>query len=156
MITAIAARRPADHGRLLVLVLYGSLLAQVAEFAAYNAAHLPRTVNVAQFACIGIEAAAWTGVRRLTRDLTGRRRLDERELAIRDRAAWLTLRILTLAFGALAGGYVLLRDGTGWLPAPSPQWLSLIAFTAWMVVWTLPSAVLAWTCPPSPATPAEP
>lgn len=155
MMTTVPGRRPADRGRLLVLILYTSLFAQVAEFAAYSAAHLPGTVNLAQFGCIGIEAAAWTGVWQLTRDLTGRRRyrLDERELATRDRAAWLTLRLLTLAFAALAGGYILLHDAAGWLPAPSPQWLSLIAFTAWMVVWTLPSAVLAWTCPALPGDP---
>lgn len=55
------------------------------------------------------------------------------------------MRLLTLGLAVLAGGYVLLHDGGGWLPAPSAQWLSLIAFTVCMVTWTLPSAVLVWT-----------
>jgi hypothetical protein len=147
--TIIHVPRPASRERLLVLVLYGGLLAQVAEFAAYSAARLPTTVNLTQFACMGIECAAWAGLRRFACDVTGRsdHRLDERELAIRDRAAWITMRLLTVAIAVLAGGYLLLHDGTGWLPVPSAQWLGMIAFTAWMVIWTLPSAVLAWTQP---------
>ena len=39
--TVIPARQAPDRARLLALVLYGSLLAQLAEFAAYSAAHLP-------------------------------------------------------------------------------------------------------------------
>jgi predicted exporter len=153
--TAITARRPAS-GRLPVLVLYGGLVTQIAEFAAYSAARLPTTVNLAQFACIAVECAAWTGLRRATRELAGHRGrpLDEREAAIRDRAAWITMRLLTLGLAVLAGGYVLLHEGTGWLPVPSAQWLGMIAFAAWMVAWTLPSAVLAWT-QPAPLTDQE-
>ena len=90
--TVIPARRAPGRGRQYVLILYGSLAAQLAEFAVYSAAHLPRAVNVAQFVFIASELAAWLGVWRLTRDLTDRRKtpLDERELATRDRAAWLT------------------------------------------------------------------
>jgi hypothetical protein len=147
--TVITASRPARSGRLLVLVLYGGLLAQIAEFAVYSAARLPKAVNLAQFACMGIEITAWMALRRSTRDLAGHggRGLDEREVAIRDRAAWITMRLFTLGLAVLAGGYVLLQQGTGWLPVPSAQWLGLIAFTVWMVTWTLPSAVLAWTQP---------
>jgi hypothetical protein len=150
--TVIPARRAPGRGRLYVLILYGSLAAQLAEFAVYSAAHLPRAVNVAQFAFIAGELAAWLGVWRVTRDLTDRRKipLDERELATRDRAAWLTLRLLGLGLAVLTGGYLLLHDGVGWLPAPTPAWLSLMAFTVWMVAWTLPSAVLAWTRPAPP------
>lgn len=146
--TIITARRPARSGRLPVLLLYGALLAQVAEFAVYSAASLPKTVNLAQFACIAIECAAWAGLLRATRDLTSHRGrgLDERETAIRDRAAWITMRLFVVGLAIAAGGYLLLHD-SGWLPAPSARWLSLIAFTAWMVTCTLPLAVLAWTRP---------
>ncbi len=144
--TAIPARRAPDRGRLLVLILYGCLLAQLAEFAAYSAAHLPRAVNLAQFVLIGAELAAWLGVWRLTRDVAGRRHhpLDEREVLARDRAAWLALRLLGLGLAVLTGAYLLLHDGAGWIPAPSPEWLPLLAFTMWMVTWTLHPAVLAW------------
>jgi hypothetical protein len=147
--TIITARRADNGGRLLVLVLYGALLVQVAEFAVYSAARLPTTVNLAQFACIAIECAAWMGLRRTTGDLASHRGrpLDEREAAIRDRAGWITMRLLTLGLAVLAGGYVLLHDGAGWLPAPSARLLGLIAFALWMVTWTLPSAVLAWIQP---------
>jgi hypothetical protein len=154
--TIITARRPASSGHLLVLVLYGGLLAQITEFAAYSAARLPTTVNLSQFACIAIECTAWMGLRRTTSDLASRRGrpLDVREAAIRDRAACITMRLLTLGLAVLAGGYVLLHDGPGWLPAPSAQWLGMIAFAVWMVTWTLPSAVLAWTLP-APLTDQE-
>lgn len=147
--TVIPARRAPERARLLVLLLYGSLLAQLAEFAVYSAAGLPRAVNLIQFLLIGIEVAAWAGVWQLTRDLAGRRqyRLDERELMLRDRAAWLALRLLGLGLAVLTGGYLLLHDAAGWLPAPTPAWLSLLAFTVWMVTWTLHPAVLAWTQP---------
>ena len=150
--TVIPARRAPDRARLLVLVLYGSLLAQLAEFAAYSAAHLPRAVNLAQFVLIGAELAAWLGVWRLTRDMAGRRHhpLDEREVMVRDRAAWLALRLLGLGLVILTGAYLLLHDGAGWIPAPSPAWLSLLAFTGWMVTWTLHPAVLAWIQPVPP------
>src|ERR1019366_1398820 len=46
--TVIPARRAPGRGRQYVLILYGSLAAQLAEFAVYSAAHLPRAVNVAQ------------------------------------------------------------------------------------------------------------
>lgn len=147
--TVIPARRAPERARLLVLLLYGSLLAQLAEFAVYSAAGLPRAVNLIQFLLIGIEVAAWAGVWQLTRDLAGRRqyRLDERELMLRDRAAWLALRLLGLGLAVLTGGYLLLHDAAGWLPAPTPAWLSLLAFTVWMGTWTLHPAVLAWTQP---------
>jgi hypothetical protein len=150
--TVIPARRAPDRGRLLVLLLYGSLLAQLAVFAAYSAAHLPRAVNVAQFVLMAAEGAAWLGVWRLTRDLTGQcpHPLDERERMIRDRAAWLSLQLLGLGLAVLTGGYLLLHDAAGWIPAPSPEWLSLLAFTVWMVTWTLHPAVLAWTQPVPP------
>jgi len=93
--TVIPARRAPGRGRLYVLILYGSLAAQPAEVAVYSAAHLPRAVNVAQFVFIAGELAAWLGVWRVTRDLTDPRKipLDERELAIRDRAAWLVPKL---------------------------------------------------------------
>jgi hypothetical protein len=146
--TVIAARRPVSSGRLLILFLYGGLLAQTAEFAAYSAARLPKAVNLFQFACIAGECAAWVGLMRVTGDLAGRGSpLDEREEAIRDRAAWVTMRLLLPGLAILVGGYLLLHDGTGWLPAPSAQWASLIAFLVFMVIRTLPLAVLAWTKP---------
>src|ERR1035438_6088236 len=124
--TVIAARRAPGRGHLYVLILYGSLAAQLAEFAVYPAAHLPRAVNVAQFVFIASELAGWLGLWRLTRDITDRRKtpLDERELATRDRAAWLTLRLLGLGLAVLTGSYLLLHDGVGWIPAPASGWLS--------------------------------
>jgi hypothetical protein len=151
-VTVIPAQPAPGRGRLLVLLLYGSLAVQLAEFAVYSAAHLPRAVNAVQFLLIVAELAAWAGIARLTRDLAGRRgrRLDERELMLRDRAAWLALRLLGLGLAGLTGGYLLLHEGARVIPPPSPACLGLLAFTVWMVTWTLHPAVLAWIQPSPP------
>jgi len=73
----------------------------------------------------------------------GRQRLDERERALRDATGWAACRIMGSALAVLAGGFVLLHDGLGWLSEPSPAALSLLAYAVWVVTWTLPSAILA-------------
>jgi len=145
--TAISYRAPFARGRLLVLLVYGSLLAQLIEFIVYRAAHLPTAVNVFQFVAIAGVLAGWLGLARITRSLIGdsRRGLDERERGLRTVAGWAAFRIMGSALAILAGGYVVLHDGLGWLSEPSPAALSLLAYTVWVVTWTLPSAVLAWT-----------
>jgi len=151
-VTAISYRAPFARGRLLVLLVYGSLLAQLIEFIVYRAAHLPTAVNVFQFVAIAGVLAGWLGLARNTRALIGHSRgLDERERALRNVAGWAAFRIMGSALAILAGGYVVLHDGLGWLSEPSPAALSLLAYTMWVVTWTLPSAVLAWTQPPAVA-----
>jgi uncharacterized membrane protein len=145
--TALTHHPALPRGRLLVLLCYGSLLAQVAQFALYRAADLPRAVNVFQFVAIAGVAAGWLGLWRVTRGVAdpGRRGLDERERAIRERAGWTAFRIMGSALALLSGGYVVLHDGLDVLPEPSPAALSLLAFAIWVLTWTLPQAVLAWT-----------
>jgi hypothetical protein len=149
--TALTYRAPLARGRLLVLLVYGSLLAQVVEFTVYRAAPLPAAVNVFQFVAIAGVLAGWLGLARITRAMTGhgRRELDERERALRNAAGWAAFRIMGSALAVLAGGYVLVHDGLGWLSEPSPAALSLLAYAVWVLTWTLPQAVLAWTQPPT-------
>jgi hypothetical protein len=149
--TALTYRVPLARGRLLVLLIYGSLLAQVVEFTVYRAAHLPLAVNVFQFVAIAGVLAGWLGLGRITRAMIGHRRrgLDERERALRTVAGWTAFRIMGSALAVLAGGYVVLHDGLGWLPEPSPAALSLLAYAVWVITWTLPLAVIAWTQPPT-------
>ena len=144
--TALTYRAPLARGRLLVLLIYGSLLAQVVEYVVYSAAHLPRAVNVFQFVAIAGVIAGWLGLWRITRAMIGRGRrgLDEREHALRNVAGWAAFRIMGSALAVLAGGYVALHNGLGWWPEPSPAALSMLAYAVWVVTWTLPSAVLAW------------
>jgi hypothetical protein len=148
--TVLTYQAPLARGRLLVLLIYGSLLAQIVEFTVYRTANLPRAVNVFQFMAIGGVLAGWLGLWRITRGMTdpGRRPLDERERALRDLAGWAAFRIMGSALAVLAGGYVAFHDGLGLLPEPSPAALSLVAYAIWVVTWTLPQAVLAWTQAP--------
>jgi hypothetical protein len=146
-VTTLAAEHAPAPTRIPVLLLYGSLAAQITEFALYSTAHLPRVVNAFQFVAIAATLTGWHRLSRATRCSTARRSLDERERALRDRAGWLSFRIMGSAIALLTGGYVLLYDGIGHLPAPTPAALSLLAYSAWIVTWTLPSAVLAWTQP---------
>ena len=146
--TTLAASRAHAHARLPVLLLYGSLAAQITEFTLATTAHLPRAVNAFQFVAIAAILAGWYLLSRATRCSTPPcHRLDERERALRDRAGWLSFRIMGSAIALLAGCYALLYEGIGHLPAPTPAALSLLAYSAWIVTWTLPSAVLAWTQP---------
>ena len=85
--TALTYRAPLARGRSLVLLIYGSLLAQVVEFAVYRAARLPAAVNLFQFVAIAGALAGWIGLGRITRAMIGAdRRLDERERALRNEA----------------------------------------------------------------------
>ena len=148
--TALTYRAPLARGRWFVLLIYGSLLAQVIEFTVYRLAHLPTAVNVFQFVAIAGVLVGWLGLWRITRNMVGHgRRLDERERALRNVAGWAAFRIMGSALAVLAGGYVVLHDGLGWLPVPSAGALSLLAYAVWVVTWTLPSAVLAWTQAPT-------
>ena len=145
--TAMTIRAPLARGRFLVLLIYGSLAAQIAEYVTYSTAHLPRAVNVFQFVAIAGVLAGWLGLWRITRAMIGHARqgLDERERALRNVTGWAAFRIMGTALAILAGGYVLLHDGLGWLSEPSSAALSLLAYAVWVVTWTLPSAILAWT-----------
>jgi hypothetical protein len=139
---------PVRPGRpMMVLLLYGSLLAQVVEFVVYQAAHLPRLVNLFQFAALAGQLAGWAGVHAATRQILDRRRPDEREIAVRDHVGWICFRVLGATIVAGTAGYLVLHDGLGWLPAPGPVALSLLAYTVFILTATLPSAVLAWTHP---------
>jgi hypothetical protein len=138
------------RGRLLVLLVYGSLLGQVIEYSVATAAHWPRAVNTFQFAAIAVELCTAIALARLTREVAGPGRddRDERERAVHDRAGRVAFIILGSAVALLAGGYLLGHDTVGWFPAVTPIVLSFAAFCGWMLVWTLPSAVIAWTQPP--------
>jgi hypothetical protein len=141
------------RGRLLVLLVYGSLLGQVIEYSVSSAAHWPRAVNTFQFAAIAVELFAANALARLTREVTGPGRddRDERERAVRDQAGRVAFTILGSAVAVLAGGYLLGHDTVGWFPTITPIALSFAAFCGWMLAWTLPSAVIAWTQPPPAA-----
>jgi len=66
----------------------------------------------------------------------GRQRLDERERALRDATGWAACRIMGSALAVLAGGFVLLHDGLGWLSEPSPA-----------ALWPTPSGWSHGRCP---------
>jgi hypothetical protein len=149
--TTMVRARPLPHGRVSVMLLYASLLAQLVEFAVYAAAHLPRLVNTFQFAAILGVFIGWVGILRATRRPAQRpRRLDEREIAVRDRTGWISFRILGSAVVAVTAGYLVAHDTLNWLPAPGPVELSLLAYTVFVVTATLPTAVQAWTQPSPP------
>jgi hypothetical protein len=149
--TTMVRARPMPHGHASVMLLYGSLLAQLVEFAVYVAAHLPRLVNTFQFVAILGVFIGWLGILLATRTAARRpRRLDEREIAVRDRTAWISFRILGSAVVAVTVGYLLAHDVLNWLPAPGPVELSLVAYTVFVVTATLPTAVQAWTQPSPP------
>jgi hypothetical protein len=142
--------RASQRGRVMVALVYGGLLVQALGYAIVSTLHLPRAVNALQFAAIAAELAGWIGLRQVTSGVADRRRsaLDERERAEVDRAGWVAFRILGASTAVLTGGYLLLGPGGGgWVSAPSRDVLGFLAFSLWVGVWTLPSAILAWRHP---------
>ncbi len=141
------------RGRVLVLLVYGGLFAQIVQYGIVTALHLPKALNALQFALLAAELVGWLGLRRVTRGIAERRRgdLDERERAEVDRAGWIAFRVLGACAAAVTGGYLLFgAGGLALIPAPSREVLSFMAFAVWVLVWTLSSAVLAWRNPSPP------
>ncbi|ADI15602.1 hypothetical protein [Truepera radiovictrix] len=80
--------------------------------------------------------------------------LDERQLAVRDRAFRVSFWVLSASvlFAALYG-YLAADSGLFWLPQTSSE-RQAVFWGVWLFVTTLPAAVLCWLEPDVPFEPA--